>query len=172
MSIHSTFGGILLTCTLCFVSVLIFYLTQYVLYTGTKLDAGKRKTVHLVYTGIFFLLVSIMCIVICIYHASTVKQFKYDLCRVTYLANTESMIANNKTKADYVSSLKSVSKKLDKAKFTKKQLDYINHCEKASLTFKSWEKYFNTHFTSSTNASTEAQDLWVDWISTTNYLWK
>lgn len=172
MSIHSTFGGILLTCTLFFVSVLIFYLTQYVLYTGTKLDTGKRKTVHLTYTGIFFLLVAIMCAIICIYHASTVKQFKYDLCRVTYLANTESLIANKQTKADYVSSLKSVSRKLDESKFKKKQLDYINSCEKASLTFKSWEKYFNTHFTSSTNASTEAQDLWVDWVSTTNYLWK
>ena len=172
MSIHSTFGGILLICTLCFVLVLNFYLIQYMFNTSTKLDTGKHKTVHLIYTGIFFLLVTIMCAVICIYHASTVKQFKYDLCRVTYLANTESMVANSQNKADYVSSLKSASKKLDKSKFTKKQLDYINSSKKASLTYKSWEKYFNTHFTSSTNASTEAQDLWVDWVSTTNYLWK
>ena len=165
MSIYSNLGGVIIVSVLCCVALLLFHLSQYLLYTDTKLDAGKRKLVHSTYTGIFFVLIVVVGILVGIYHASTVRQFKYNLCRTTYLANTESLLADRQTQANYVESLKSASTKIDRSKFTQEELDYIDSCPRASFTFESWEDYFNEHFKSSTNPSSEAQDLWIEWVS-------
>lgn len=168
MSIYSNLGGIVVVSVICCVSLLLFYLSQYILYTG-KVDVNKRKLIHSTYTNIFFVLIFVVNILICVYHVHTVQQFKSSLCRTTYLANTESLLADRQTQADYVEGLKSASSKIDRSKLTKEELDYINSCPRASLTFESWEDYFNEHFKSSTNPSSEAQDLWVEWVSDSYY---